>query len=184
MRTLPGNLYRFGPFQVNGAAGELLKNGTPVKLQDQPFRLLLVLLEHAGEMVSRPELRDRIWPQDTFVNFDSSLRVAVRKLREALGDDAEHPQYVATIPKQGYRFLVADVQTDAITAPVLLIHGRDDTVVEFEQSTAMLDAMKRANKSVEMVTLKKEDHWLSSSDTRLQMLQASVAFLRAHNPPD
>jgi dipeptidyl aminopeptidase/acylaminoacyl peptidase len=73
---------------------------------------------------------------------------------------------------------------DAIDAPVLLIHGRDDTVVEFVQSTAMLDAMKRANKSVEMVTLKKEDHWLSSSDTRLQMLQASVAFLRAHNPPD
>ena len=73
---------------------------------------------------------------------------------------------------------------DAINAPVLLIHGRDDTVVEFVQSTAMLDAMKRANKSVEMVTLKKEDHWLSSSDTRLQMLQASVAFLRAHNPPD
>jgi DNA-binding winged helix-turn-helix (wHTH) protein/tetratricopeptide (TPR) repeat protein len=121
VRTLPGNLYRFGPFQVNAAAGELLKNGTPVKLQDQPFRLLLVLLEHAGEMVSRPELRDRIWPQDTFVNFDSSLRVAVRKLREALGDDAEHPQYVATIPKQGYRFLVADVQTDAITAPVPMV---------------------------------------------------------------
>jgi eukaryotic-like serine/threonine-protein kinase len=121
VRTLPGNLYRFGPFQVNAAAGELLKNGAPVKLQEQPFRLLVVLLEHAGEMVSRAELRNRIWQQDTFVDFDSSLRVAVRKLREALGDDAEHPQYVATIPKQGYRFLVVDVQPDAIieTVPVL-----------------------------------------------------------------
>jgi dipeptidyl aminopeptidase/acylaminoacyl peptidase len=73
---------------------------------------------------------------------------------------------------------------DAITAPVMLIHGRDDTVVEFEQSTIMYDAMKRAGKEVEFVQLKKEDHWLSRSETRLQMLQSSIAFLRAHNPPD
>lgn len=73
---------------------------------------------------------------------------------------------------------------EAIKAPVLLIHGRDDTVVAFEQSTIMFDAMKRAHKEVEMVTLKKEDHWLSRSETRLQMLQSTVAFLRAHNPPD
>jgi dipeptidyl aminopeptidase/acylaminoacyl peptidase len=73
---------------------------------------------------------------------------------------------------------------DAITVPVLLIHGRDDTVVPFDQSSAMFDAMKHAKKDVEMVTLKNEDHWLSRSETRLQMLQSSVAFLRAHNPPD
>jgi dipeptidyl aminopeptidase/acylaminoacyl peptidase len=73
---------------------------------------------------------------------------------------------------------------DAINVPVLLIHGRDDTVVRFEQSEDMFDAMKRAKKPVELVTLKNEDHWLSRSETRLQMLQSSVAFLRAHNPPD
>jgi dipeptidyl aminopeptidase/acylaminoacyl peptidase len=73
---------------------------------------------------------------------------------------------------------------DAINVPVLLIHGRDDTVVRFEQSDLMFDAMKRAKKDVEMVTLKNEDHWLSRGETRLQMLQSSVAFLRAHNPPD
>jgi dipeptidyl aminopeptidase/acylaminoacyl peptidase len=73
---------------------------------------------------------------------------------------------------------------DAINVPVLLIHGKDDTVVRFEQSDVMFDAMKHAKKDVEMVTLKNEDHWLSRSETRLQMLQASVAFLRAHNPPD
>ena len=73
---------------------------------------------------------------------------------------------------------------DAIKVPVLLIHGRDDSVVSFDQSTAMLDAMKHAKKEVEMVVLKNEDHWLSRSETRLQMLQSSVAFLRAHNPPD
>jgi dipeptidyl aminopeptidase/acylaminoacyl peptidase len=73
---------------------------------------------------------------------------------------------------------------DAIKVPVLLIHGRDDSVVSFDQSTAMLDAMKHAKKEVEMVVLKNEDHWLSRGETRLQMLQSSVAFLRAHNPPD
>jgi dipeptidyl aminopeptidase/acylaminoacyl peptidase len=73
---------------------------------------------------------------------------------------------------------------DAITVPVLLIHGKDDTVVPYEQSQGMYDALRRANKPVEMVTLKHEDHWLSRAETRLQMLQACVAFLRAHNPPD
>jgi dipeptidyl aminopeptidase/acylaminoacyl peptidase len=73
---------------------------------------------------------------------------------------------------------------DAINVPVLLIHGRDDVVVPFEQSQVMLDAMKSAKKDVEMVTLKREDHWLSRSETRLQMLQGSVQFLRVHNPPD
>jgi dipeptidyl aminopeptidase/acylaminoacyl peptidase len=73
---------------------------------------------------------------------------------------------------------------DAINVPVLLIHGKDDTVVRFEQSDVMFDAMKHAKKDIEMVTLKNEDHWLSRSETRLQMLQASIAFLRAHNPPD
>ena len=73
---------------------------------------------------------------------------------------------------------------DAINVPVLLIHGTDDSIVRPEQSTLMFDAMKHAKKDVQMVTLKNEDHWLSHGETRLQMLQSSVAFLRAHNPPD
>jgi dipeptidyl aminopeptidase/acylaminoacyl peptidase len=73
---------------------------------------------------------------------------------------------------------------DAVTVPVLLIHGRDDTVVPFEQSTVMLDALRKAKKNVDLVTLKNEDHWLSRSETRLQMLKSSVAFLRTNNPPD
>ena len=106
MHTPLGSLYRFGPFQVNSDSGELWKNGNRVKLQEQPFRLLVILLENAGEVVTRDDLRHRIWRDDTFVDFDSSLRVAVGKLREALGDDAENPRYVETIPKRGYRFLV------------------------------------------------------------------------------
>jgi dipeptidyl aminopeptidase/acylaminoacyl peptidase len=73
---------------------------------------------------------------------------------------------------------------DAINVPVLLIHGRDDTVVPFDQSDVMLSAMKKAGKKVELVTLKKEDHWLSRSETRLQMLEALVAFVEANNPPN
>ncbi len=94
---------------MNSASGELLKNGNRIKLQEQPFRLLVVLLENAGEIVTREELRHRIWRDDTFVDFDSSLRVAVGKLREALGDDADNPRYVETIPKRGYRFLAPEI---------------------------------------------------------------------------
>jgi Tol biopolymer transport system component/DNA-binding winged helix-turn-helix (wHTH) protein len=114
VHTPVGSLYRFGPFQVNCDSGELWKNGNRVKLQEQPFRLLVILLENAGEVVTRDDLRHRVWRDDTFVDFDSSLRVAVGKLREALGDDAENPRYVETIPKRGYRFLVSEVrQVDA-----------------------------------------------------------------------
>jgi eukaryotic-like serine/threonine-protein kinase len=87
-----------------------VKNGRPIRLQEQPYRLLLVLLETPGEVVSREELRSHLWPGDTFVDFDGSLRVAVRKLREALDDDAEDPRYIETIPKRGYRFLVPEVR--------------------------------------------------------------------------
>ena len=115
MQTPSGTLYRFGPFAVDAAAGELLKLGKRVKIQDQPFRLLLILLENAGQVVTRAEIKSRIWEANTFVDFDSSLRVAVGKLREALGDDAANPHYVETIPKRGYRFL----GQVAATAPVV-----------------------------------------------------------------
>ena len=110
MQTHPEIVYQFGPFEVNVASGELLKNGRRIKLQEQPYRLLVALLENPGEVISREELRSRLWLDDTFVDFDGSLRVAVRKLREALDDDAEDPRYIETIPKRGYRFLVPEVR--------------------------------------------------------------------------
>jgi TolB-like protein/DNA-binding winged helix-turn-helix (wHTH) protein len=118
VQTPVGAIYQFGQFEVN-ASGELFKNGRRVKLQEQPFRLLVVLLENAGEVVSREELRSRIWQEDTFVDFDGSLRVAVRKLREALDDDAESPRYVETIPKRGYRFLAAAVRPAEAILPAV-----------------------------------------------------------------
>jgi DNA-binding winged helix-turn-helix (wHTH) protein/tetratricopeptide (TPR) repeat protein len=110
VQTQPGIVYQFGPFEVNAASGELLKNGRRIKLQEQPYRLLVALLENSGEVISREELRKRLWREDTFVDFDGSLRVAVGKLREALDDNADNPRYIETIPKRGYRFLVPEVR--------------------------------------------------------------------------
>src|ERR1700734_2602672 len=99
--------YRFEPFEAYPETGQLLKTGVRVKLQEQPFRLLCLLVENQGELVTRETIRDHLWPQNTFVEFDASLRVAVTKLRDALGDDSENPRYIETIPKKGYRFLPA-----------------------------------------------------------------------------
>jgi eukaryotic-like serine/threonine-protein kinase len=105
LETPVKTVYRFGPFQANVVSGELLKQGQRVRLQEQPFRLLIILLENAGEVIPKVEIQQRIWEANTFVDFDSSLRVAVRKLREALGDNAASPHYIESIPKRGYRFL-------------------------------------------------------------------------------
>ena len=110
LHTQPKTVYSFGPFQVDAGPGELLRNGIRVKLQEQPYQVLLALLEKPGELVTREELRARLWPEDTFVDFEGSLRVAVRKLREALGDEADNPRYIETIPKRGYRFLAINVR--------------------------------------------------------------------------
>jgi DNA-binding winged helix-turn-helix (wHTH) protein/tetratricopeptide (TPR) repeat protein len=114
----PGTVYQFGPFEVHPSSGELLKNGLRIKLQEQPYRLLIALLESPGEVISREDLRNRLWQDDTFVDFENGLRVAVRKLREALGDDAENPRYVETIPKRGYRFLAAEVRRADVLHPI------------------------------------------------------------------
>src|SRR5215469_4712113 len=96
---------RFGVFEVDPRAGELRKQGVKIKLQDQPFQLLQVLLERRGEVVTREEIRQRIWPADTFVDFEGGVNNAVRRLREALGDKAESPRFIETLPKRGYRFI-------------------------------------------------------------------------------
>src|SRR5437867_3057483 len=96
----PRRILRFGSFEVDLASGELRRQGLKISLQDQPFRLLALLLERAGEVVTREELRDKLWPADTFVDFDHSLNTAVRKLREALGDSAETPRYVETLARR------------------------------------------------------------------------------------
>ena len=97
----------FSDFEVDLRSGELCKHGIRIKLQVQPFHVLRILLEHPGEVVTREELQKRIWPADTFVDFDQGLNNAVKKLREALGDPAEKPRFIETLSKRGYRFIVA-----------------------------------------------------------------------------
>jgi DNA-binding winged helix-turn-helix (wHTH) protein/tetratricopeptide (TPR) repeat protein len=98
---------RFGSFEVDLRAGELRKEGSKVKLQEQPFQILAMLLERPGQLVTREELQTRLWASDTFVDFDHSLNKAINKLREALGDSAEKPRFVETLPRRGYRFLAS-----------------------------------------------------------------------------
>ena len=97
---------RFGVFEVDLQAGELRRQGVRVKLQEQPFQLLVMLLERPGQSVTREELQKKLWPADTFVDFERGLNRAVNKLREALGDDADSPRFVETLPRRGYRFIV------------------------------------------------------------------------------
>jgi cholera toxin transcriptional activator len=107
---------RFGVFELDLSAGELRKNGRKLRLQEQPFQILALLLERAGDVVTREELRQKLWAADTFVDFDHGLNTAVNKLREVLGDSASTPRYVETLARRGYRF-IAPLQKDAQQPP-------------------------------------------------------------------
>jgi DNA-binding winged helix-turn-helix (wHTH) protein len=105
-----GPLIRFGVFEIDLQAGELRKQGLKIKLQDQPFQVLAMLLERSGQPVTREELQKKLWSADTFVDFDRSLNKAINRLREALEDSAENPRFIETVPKRGYRFIAPVVQ--------------------------------------------------------------------------
>ncbi len=96
---------RFGLFEVDFSQSELRKRGRKILLQDQPFKLLALLLQRSGEIVTREELQQSLWPADTFVDFDESLNKAIQKLRQALGDSADNPRFIETLPRKGYRFV-------------------------------------------------------------------------------
>jgi cholera toxin transcriptional activator len=96
---------RFGAFELGLREGELRKQGLRIKLQQQPLQLLMMLLEHPGEIVTREELRKNLWPAETFVDFDHGLNKAITKIREALGDSADSPRFIETLPRRGYRFI-------------------------------------------------------------------------------
>jgi DNA-binding winged helix-turn-helix (wHTH) protein/Tol biopolymer transport system component len=114
------SLYRFGVFELEAHTGELRRNGVKLKLQDQPYQVLLKLLEHAGQTVPREELRSTLWPADTFVDFETGLNTTIKRLRETLGDSAENPAFIETVPKRGYRFI----------APVTPPNSGPDLVVD------------------------------------------------------
>jgi len=107
---------RFGPFQLNLLTGELRKSGVRINLPDQPFQILKALLERPGELISREELRQRLWSAETFVDFEHGLNAAVRRLRDALGDSADVPRFIETLPRRGYRFIAPVIQPPATEA--------------------------------------------------------------------
>jgi TolB-like protein len=100
-------LIRFAGFELDTQAGELRKNGSRIRLQEQPLQILRILLEQPSRVITRDELRQKIWPSDTFVDFDHGINNAIKRLREALGDTAETPRFIETLPKRGYRFIAA-----------------------------------------------------------------------------
>jgi TolB-like protein/DNA-binding winged helix-turn-helix (wHTH) protein/Flp pilus assembly protein TadD len=128
MQEFPSSvrLVRFGVFEVDLRAGEIRKKGTKIRLQGQPYLLLITLVKQPGEVVTREELRSALWPQDTFVDFDHGLGSAVNKLREVLGDSAANPRFVETLPRRGYRFI----------APVVVESEGDETPVVSEAPPA------------------------------------------------
>jgi DNA-binding winged helix-turn-helix (wHTH) protein/TolB-like protein/tetratricopeptide (TPR) repeat protein len=140
--TLP-SLVRFANFEVDLRAGELRREGSRVRLQEQPFLLLAVLLEYAGEVVTREELRKRLWSADTFVDFDHRLAVAVSKLRDALRDSAENPKFVETVGRRGYRFLGQLEFTDSLSADSGA--RMSDTTLSSYQSTEPAELPKLAH---------------------------------------
>ncbi len=121
-------MLKFGPYVVDLAAGEVRKNGSRIRVQEKPLRVLTLLAERQGELVTREELKSRLWPDETFVDFESGLNTAVSKLRDALSDRADKPRYIETIPRRGYRFLTpvevmmsssGNSAGSAVAAPVL-----------------------------------------------------------------
>src|SRR5579864_6240982 len=104
----PSSVVRFGNYEVSLQSGEVRKAGLKIRVQHQPLKLLEILLERPGEVVTREELRSRVWSDESFGDFDQAVNIAIGKLRSALGDSAENPRFIETLPKRGYRF-IADV---------------------------------------------------------------------------
>lgn len=116
MPSLRQETYRFGQFELDLSAGELRRNAARVRVQPQPFKLLALLVRRAGALVGREEIRSELWPDGTFVDFDQSVNFAVRQIRDVLGDSAERPLYIETVPRRGYRF-IAPVDGPGLAMP-------------------------------------------------------------------
>src|SRR6201984_2976364 len=114
------SIVRFGTFELNLRAGELLRRGQKIKLQEQPLQVLAALLERPGEIVTREELRSKLWPADTFVDFDHSLNAAIKRLRDALGESADAPVFIETLARRGYRF-IAPVNGSTATSEIAIV---------------------------------------------------------------
>ena len=132
----------FGLFQADFRAGELRKRGIKIKLQDQPLQILQMLLEHPGEIVTRDELRQTIWPADTFVDFEQGLYNAVRRLRDALKDSADKPHFIETLSRRGYRF-IGTINATPRQIQSLAVLPRRTCRVTPSRSISLKDSLRR-----------------------------------------
>src|ERR1700732_2201663 len=128
-------IIRFGLFEIDLGRSTLTRQGVRLRIQEQPFRILELLLRQSGEIVTREQLRQALWPEGTHVNFDGSLNAALKKLRSALQDDAENPRFVETVPRQGYRFLapvqiINDAVASVIPGQISMLESGGDTAIE------------------------------------------------------
>ncbi|MCI0349475.1 MAG: winged helix-turn-helix domain-containing protein, partial [Acidobacteriales bacterium] len=148
------SVFRFGVFELDTQQGELRKHGLKIKLHDQSFHVLLVLLENSGKAVDRKELQQRLWPDNTFVEFENGLNNVVSRLREALGDPADNPRFIETLPRRGYRFV----------APVEKVGATDDAVAPQRGTAAGATSWRR---------------WLLAGGMTLVVAAAILAFMAA-----
>jgi len=121
MPSIPRETYRFGQFELDVDAVELRRQGRRLKVQPQPFKLLVLLARRAGSLVGREDIRTELWPEGTFVDFDQSVNFAVRQIRDVLGDSADRPLYIETIPRRGYRFIApleSVAAVESVVSPV------------------------------------------------------------------
>jgi DNA-binding winged helix-turn-helix (wHTH) protein len=138
--AVQGRIIRFGLFQIDPAAAELRKDGIRIKLQEQPFQILVRLLECPGNIVTRDDLRNALWPEGTFVDFDHSLNASINKLRDALGDSAANPRFIQTVPKRGYRFIAPVNVAPTHQDPESMMQSEADVPLKRSRSTRLVVA--------------------------------------------
>jgi eukaryotic-like serine/threonine-protein kinase len=178
----PTSTYRFGLFEVFPESGQIVRQGHRTKIQDQPFRLLVALLEHPGEIVTRESLRQLLWSGGTFVEFDQSLGTAVTKLRQALGDDADNPRFVETVPKRGYRFIApvyAALEAPATSVPQAStkIEPVVELVIEPGIEPAVVGQLKPEEKNDTVVT-RSHIRWLVTAAVLVLVATAAWLYIR------
>ena len=182
-------LIRFGVFELDLRSGELQKQGRKIRLEGQPVQVLICLLESPGELVTREELHRKLWPADTFVNFEHGLNAAVKRLRQALNDSADNPRFVETLPRRGYRFIApihgVDVSGDvpAVTAApaVTEVPGTQDLTETKDHDPADL-----SEKTVVFADQRWPRAWKTSGVALLAVLGIFAAWVlrpASHQPP-
>src|SRR5579862_6220663 len=157
----PPRVLRFGVFEIDVRSGELRKQGYRIRIEGQPLQILICLLENPGELVTREELHRRLWPADTYVNFEHGLNAAVKRLRRALGDSADNPRFVETLPRRGYRFL----------APVETVTANEDTPVVAEAPANTPESVSEEPPDSE------NDHSVETSHSLLTWRRSAFALL-------